>query len=113
MLRALQLLAALFATASLLVFASVLLLVFRYVVPDFARLEAYPQQATAVGLMLAYGLMFTAVYGLAAALLWRRTRWNLAILLAIVACFGFPVGPVLGLAALVLLTRPAVRAQFR
>jgi len=110
--RAVNILAALFSTAALLVLLSLVMVVLRSVVPDFGALESNAQHATMVGLLLAYASMLTLVYALAAWLIWRRRRWNMAVLLAIAACFGFPVGPVLGIAALVLLTRPAVRASF-
>jgi uncharacterized BrkB/YihY/UPF0761 family membrane protein len=110
--RALRILAALFATAAALLLGCIGLAISRYILPDFEDLRSHPKDAALLGLALGYLVMFVLVYALSARLLWRRKRWNMAVLLAVVACFGFPVGPVLGLAGLVLLTRPAVRAQF-
>jgi biotin transporter BioY len=110
--RALKILAALFATASVLLLGCILLAVAQYILPDFAKLQSHPRDAALLGLAFGYLVMFVLVYAIAARLIWRRKRWNMVVLLAAVSCFGFPVGPVLGIAGLILLTRPAVRAQF-
>jgi hypothetical protein len=111
--RAVRILAALFATAAALILVALFVAITRHIAPAIGDLQTHPKNAALLGLGLGYGVMLLAVYSLSAWLLWKRVRWNMAMLLAIAACFGFPVGPVLGFAALILLTRPAVRAQFR
>lgn len=110
--RALKILAALFATAAAGLFGCIVLATVQYILPDFSNLRAHPRTAALLGLALGYLVMFVLTYALAARLIWQRKQWKMAVLLAAASCFGFPVGPVLGIAALVLLTRPAVRAQF-
>ncbi len=110
--RAVKILAALFATAAALLLGCIVLAVVRYILPDFADLRSHPKDAALLGLAFGYLVMFVLVYALSARLIWQKKRWNMAVLLAVGSCFGFPVGPVLGIAALILLTRPAVRAQF-
>ncbi len=110
--RALKILAALFVTAAAVLLACLFLAFFQYILPDFKNLQAHPKDAALLGLTLGYLVLFVLTYLLVARLIWRRQQWNMAILLSVVSCFGFPVGPVLGIAALIFLSRPAVRAQF-
>jgi O-antigen ligase len=109
---ALKVLAAFFTSAALLLVVSLGTLVSGGIVPQFSRLAAEPREALVTGLMLGYALLLVAVYAGCAWLIWRRRRWNLALLLSVLACFGFPVGPLLGIASIILLTRPAARRTF-
>ncbi|MGH8048415.1 MAG: hypothetical protein ACREKL_14325 [Chthoniobacterales bacterium] len=111
--RALKILSALFATASLLTFGCIVFAVLRGVVPNFAELQGDHRKAALVGLGFGYLTMFALIYAQAARLIWRRVEFKKTIFLAAASCLGFPVGPMLGIAALVLLTRHGVRQTFR
>jgi len=110
--RALKILSAMYATAAGVLLACIIVMVVRGVVPNFAELEIDHRKAALTGLVIAYGTMFLLIYALAARLIWRRERWKKAMLLAAASCFGIPIGPVLGVAAMILLTRPPVRKIF-
>jgi hypothetical protein len=110
--RALKILAALFATAAVVLLACIVTAVCQYIVPHFDNLQSHPKDAALLGLAFGYLVMFVLTYALAAKLIWTKKQWKMALLLAAISCFGIPVGPVLGIAALILLTRPPVRAQF-
>jgi hypothetical protein len=110
--RAFKILAALFATAAVLLLVCLALVAFWGVAPNFAQLQAQPRKAALIGLGLGYGTMFLMIYAMSARLIWHRRQWKKVILLAAASCFGVPVGPVLGIATLVLLTRPGVKESF-
>jgi hypothetical protein len=112
--RAAQILSALFATASLLAFIATVAFVTGAVL-DAQRgsLPLDNRHLLVNSLIATAGLLFTAVYGILARAFWLRRGWRTARFFSIVAIFFFPVGPVLGILALILLTRPPVRATFR
>ncbi len=110
--RALKILAAMFATASMLTAACLVLVAVQGVIPHFAELQATPQKTALIGLGFGYLAMFVVLYARAAWLIWRRAQWKQSVFLAAASCLGFPIGLFLGLLALLLLTRPAARAAF-
>lgn len=110
--RALKILAAMFATASMLTLACLAFVAVHGVAPHFVELQADPKKTALIGLGFGYLTMFVIIYAQAAWLIWRRAGWKQAVFLAAASCLGFPVGPMLGILALVLLTRPSVRASF-
>jgi hypothetical protein len=110
---ALKVFAALFASAATLNAIGIVKFVFGFVVPKFAELNGDHRSTALIGVGLGYFVLLTVIYALTAWLLWRREKWGRALLLAVTACLGFPVGPLLGIPTIILLTRPAVKALFK
>jgi|GEM_PF-3779176 hypothetical protein len=62
---------------------------------------------------LAVGCVLGLIYGGAAWFIWTGKNWSVAMLLSVCACFGFPIGTALSIAAIVILLLRNVRAAFR
>ncbi len=112
--RAVPILAALFATAAVLAVAAVLAFVAAAML-DAQRgtLPIDNKHLLADSLITTGGLAFAGIYATIARSIWQRRNWKRTRLFSAVTILFFPVGTVLGICALILLTRPAVRATFR
>lgn len=78
--------------------------------PPAGFMEFFAWIYVAMGLMLLLGLALNVV---AARSLRTRRRWMLCAVVAGLNCLQFPVGTVLGVFTLVVITRTDVRASFR
>jgi hypothetical protein len=110
--RALKILSATFAAASFLTLGCMVVFVSLFIIPNFPELQADRHQTAIIGVGLGCFTMLVIIYAQAARLIWRRAEWKKVMFLGAASCFGFPVGSILGVAALILLTRPGVRRTF-
>lgn len=68
--------------------------------------------STRRALLLVLGCVLVSIYAGAAWTIWTGRNWAAAMLLSVCALFAFPVGTVLSVAAIIVLSRKGMRAAF-
>lgn len=111
--RAVKILAAFFATAAgLALVATVTLLVMLVREAQRGALPLDNPHLMVNSLIVTFGLASAGIYASVARALWLRRSWGTTVFFSSVLILFFPVGPVLGICSLILLTRPAVKSTF-
>lgn len=110
--RAVRILSAMYATASGLVAAAVIMLVVAFLRQQPPGHPAEPRHLVELSMLSTAGVVFAIIYAVLAWMIVRRVKWRLALILSAAALFLFPVGTVLAIASFVLLTRPEIRKTF-
>ena len=111
--RAVKILSALFATAAVLALVAFTILA-AWFVRD-ARSGSLPLDNPHVltgSLMFTFLLASSGIFVGNSRALWLRQKWGTTVFFSAVIILFFPVGPVLGICSLILLTRPEVRSTF-